>query len=179
MIRQLLGGLSALVVVGVLVGGCQSTPDEVAEDPVVDAPIVKPPPNPPADVEPAPPFDEQGRVLDPVRRTPIDTVFYFEYDQARLSRADIGTLAVHAQILREYRDYSVQVEGHCDERGSREYNLALGERRSMAVRRYLVSAGVRSTQIETVSYGEERPVDPGHDESAWAKNRRAEMTYRR
>ncbi|MDE0179549.1 MAG: OmpA family protein, partial [Gammaproteobacteria bacterium] len=72
----------------------------------------------------------------------------------------------------------VNIEGHCDERGTREYNLALGERRSEAVRRYLISAGVRSTQIETVSFGEERPVDPGHDESAWAKNRRAEMSYR-
>ena len=178
MIRQLLGGLSALVVAGVLVGGCQSTPEEVIEEPDPPAPIVQPT-KPPAEVEPAPPFNEKGQVVHPVTRQPLDTVFYFEYDQARLSQADIGTLAVHAQILRDYRNFSVQVEGHCDERGSREYNLALGERRSMAVRRYLVSAGVRSTQIETVSYGEERPVDPGHDESAWAKNRRAEMTYRR
>lgn len=178
MIRQLLGGLSALVVVGVLVSGCQSTPEEVVEESDPPTPIVQQT-KPPAEVEPPPPFDEQGRPIHPIDRTPIDTVFYFEYDQARLSRADIGVLAVHAQILRDYRNYSVQVEGHCDERGSREYNLALGERRSMAVRRYLISAGVRSTQIETVSYGEERPVDPGHDESAWAKNRRAEMTYRR
>ena len=179
MIRQLLGGLSALVVVGVLLGGCQSTPEEVVEDPAPPVPIVQPTTPPPVDADPPLPFNDRGQPIDIGTGLPLDTVFYFEYDQARLSRADIGTLAAHAKILRDYREFSVQVEGHCDERGSREYNLALGERRSMAVRRYLVSAGVRSTQIETVSYGEERPVDPGHDESAWAKNRRAEMTYRR
>ena len=110
---------------------------------------------------------------------PLDTTFYFEYDQARLAPADIRVLAMHARILRDSRDASVNIEGHCDERGTREYNLALGERRSEAVRRYLISAGVRSTQIETVSFGEERPVDPGHDEAAWAQNRRAEVTYRK
>ena len=71
----------------------------------------------------------------------------------------------------------VVIEGHCDERGTREYNLALGERRANTVRRYLMSRGVSSSQIEVVSYGEERPADYGHNESAWSRNRRAFLDY--
>ncbi|MDE0661642.1 MAG: peptidoglycan-associated lipoprotein Pal [Gammaproteobacteria bacterium] len=176
MIRQLFGALS-VVLAGVLLSACQSTEPEPEPEPVVQTPVVKPTP-PPKEPEPEPPFDENLNPLDPVTRKPLNSTFYFEYDQARLAQGDIRVLAVHAQILRDYRNRSVNIEGHCDERGTREYNLALGERRSDAVRRYLISAGVRSTQIETVSFGEERPVDPGHDESAWAKNRRAVMIYR-
>ena len=73
---------------------------------------------------------------------------------------------------------SVVIEGHCDERGTREYNLALGERRADAIRSYLTTAGVSPRQIETVSYGEERPEDPGNGEAAWARNRRAVLIYR-
>ena len=85
---------------------------------------------------------------------------------------------MHGGILRSNPDRSVVIEGHADERGTREYNLALGERRADAVRSFLVSAGVSPRQIEIVSYGEERPEDPGHDEAAWARNRRAVMIYR-
>jgi peptidoglycan-associated lipoprotein len=90
----------------------------------------------------------------------------------------LAVLETHAGILRENRGSSVVIEGHCDERGTREYNLALGERRSDAIRSFLTSAGVSASQIETVSYGEERPEDPGHDESAWGRNRRGVMIYR-
>lgn len=180
MIRQLFGALSALVLAGALLGGCQSaTQDPGPQTEVEDTPVLKPPEKPPEPETKQPPFNERGEVVHPVTRTPLSTTFYFEYDQSRLAQDDIGVLAVHAQILREYRNYSVQIDGHCDERGTREYNLALGERRWQAVRRYLISAGVRSTQIEGTSFGEERPVDPGHDESAWSKNRRAEMSYSR
>lgn len=178
MTRRFWGALWVLVLAGALLSGCQTAEPEPEPEPVVVEPVVDPTPPPKPDPEPEPPFNEQGEPLDPVTRTPLKTVFYFEYDQSRLSQADIRILAVHAQILRDYRDKGVQIEGHCDERGTREYNLALGERRSEAVRRYLISSGVRSTQIETVSYGEERPVDPGHDESAWAQNRRAVVSYR-
>lgn len=179
MIRQLFGALSVLVLAGVFLGGCQSA----AEDPgpqteVVDKPVSKPPEKPPEPEQKKPPFNERGEVVHPVTRMPLSTTFYFEYDQSRLAQDDIQVLAMHAQILRDYRNYSVGIEGHCDERGTREYNLALGERRWQAVRRYLISAGVRSTQIEGTSFGEERPVDPGHDESAWAKNRRAVLSYK-
>ena len=85
---------------------------------------------------------------------------------------------MHATFLRNNRDRSIVLEGHCDERGTREYNLALGERRSDAVRSFLTSSGVSPRQIETVSYGEERPEDSGHTEASWARNRRAVMIYR-
>ena len=76
------------------------------------------------------------------------------------------------------QEVSVLIEGHCDERGTREYNLALGERRAEEIRKYLVSIGVSPQQIEVVSYGEERPEDPEHNEAAWARNRRAILIYR-
>ena len=88
------------------------------------------------------------------------------------------TLRDQASWLQRNRGKRITIEGHADERGTREYNLALGERRADAVRSFLTSAGVERRQIETVSYGEERPEDPGHDEGAWARNRRAIMIYR-
>lgn len=177
MIRQLFGALSALVLAGALISGCQSAPPEPEPEPPPVQPI-DPPKPPRVEPEPEPPFDAELNARHPVTGKPLQQTFYFEYDQARLAQDDIQVLAMHAQILRDYRNYSVGIEGHCDERGTREYNLALGERRWQAVRRYLISAGVRSTQIEGTSFGEERPVDPGHDESAWAKNRRAVLSYK-
>lgn len=179
MIRQLFGALSALVLAGGLLSGCQSAPQDPdpKTDEVEHTPVVTIPPKPPESEPKKPRLNDLDQPVDSDGK-PLNTIFLFEYDQARLAQADIRVLAVHAQILRGNRDYSVNIEGHCDERGTREYNLALGERRWQAVRRYLISAGVRSTQIEGTSFGEERPVDPGHDESAWAKNRRAVVSYR-
>ena len=90
----------------------------------------------------------------------------------------MAILELHAAFLRGSPDVRVVVDGFTDERGTREYNLALGERRAEAVRTFLVTAGVRRSQIDVVSYGEERPADPDHSEAAWAKNRRAELIYR-
>ncbi|MCY3837454.1 MAG: peptidoglycan-associated lipoprotein Pal [Gammaproteobacteria bacterium] len=180
MIRQLFGALSALLLAGVLLGGCKTTEEPVDPPPTVVKPPVVTPTPPPKKPEAEPPtIGPDGNITLPGASEPLDAIFYFEYDQARLAPADIRVLAMHAQQLRDYRNFSVKLEGHCDERGTREYNLALGERRWQAVRRYLISAGVRSTQIEGTSFGEERPVDPGHDESAWAKNRRAVIVYNR
>lgn len=180
MVRHFLGVLSAAVLAGVLLGGCRSAPPEKPpeQEPPGRSEQKAESTTTPLAPKPEPPFGPNLEPLHSVTREPLPTTFYFEYDQARLAQADIRVLALHAQILRDYRNRSVQIEGHCDERGTREYNLALGERRSEAVRRYLISAGVRSTQVETVSFGEERPVDPGHAESAWAKNRRAVVIYR-
>ena len=178
MIRQFLGALSALVLAGVVLGGCQTTPEEEPPQTVVDDPPKMIPTTPAGEPDPPLPFTPDLKAINKHTGELLDAIFYFEYDQARLAQADLVTLALHAEILRDHRNRSVQIEGHCDERGTREYNLALGERRSEAVRRYLISAGVRATQVETVSYGEERPVDPGHDENAWAQNRRAVMIYR-
>lgn len=100
---------------------------------------------------------------------------YFDLDKSVIRDDAKETLNHDAEILRQNADVTVKVEGHCDERGSTQYNLALGERRAHAVRDYLTSLGVAGARLATVSYGNERPVDPGHDESAWSKNRRGEL----
>jgi peptidoglycan-associated lipoprotein len=100
---------------------------------------------------------------------------FFEYDSFTLTNAARNTLRGHANWLKANPGRSVQVEGHCDERGTTEYNLALGERRAGTVRDFLVSQGVPAAQLSTISYGEERPVVQGESESAWSKNRRAEF----
>jgi peptidoglycan-associated lipoprotein len=98
---------------------------------------------------------------------------YFDYDSSVLSPTATQTLDKQGAWLKRYPDVIVTVEGHTDERGTREYNLALGDRRANAVKNYLVALQVNQDRVLTISYGEERPVDPGHDEAAWAKNRRA------
>ena len=103
-----------------------------------------------------------------------DRVF-FAYDRADISSEAQQILERQAQWLRRYPNVSVTIEGHTDERGTREYNMALGERRAKAVQRYLVLQGVSPAQLELVSYGEERPVATGNDEQSWAQNRRVEL----
>jgi peptidoglycan-associated lipoprotein len=102
------------------------------------------------------------------------TTFYFEYDSSDLKPEAMRALDVHAKDLKA-NGARVVLEGHTDERGTREYNMALGERRAKAVQRYLVLQGVSPAQLELVSYGEERPVATGNDEQSWAQNRRVEL----
>lgn len=104
-------------------------------------------------------------------------VFYFPFDSGEVSPADRQILAAHADYLSRHPEVSVVVEGHADERGSREYNLALGERRANGVGRLLTLGGVANSQMQTVSFGEERPVAIGHSEDAWGVNRRVELLY--
>lgn len=103
---------------------------------------------------------------------PLKTI-YFEFDSSALSSAARATLEENAQFLKLTEAVQVQIEGHADERGGIQYNTALGERRAKAVKEYLEALGVSSARISTVSYGKEKPVAYGHDESAWSKNRRA------
>lgn len=101
---------------------------------------------------------------------------YFDYDQSNLREDQKPALADDAKGLKEYQTTDkVRIEGYCDERGTVEYNLALGERRASAVKKYLIDSGIDKKRVSTISFGKERPVDPGHDETAWAKNRRAEL----
>src|SRR6266511_5865418 len=100
---------------------------------------------------------------------------YFGYDEAALSADAQSALTDSANWLKSHPQYNLLVEGHCDERGTEQYNLALGDRRANQVKQFLMTLGVDGGRIRTVSYGEERPFDPGHDESAWAKNRRAHL----
>jgi len=101
-----------------------------------------------------------------------DTI-YFDTDMYNIDEADAAALQAQAQWLMRYPNKRATIEGHCDERGTREYNLALGERRANAAKNYLVSLGVGAERLNTVSYGKERPVALGSDEASWAKNRRA------
>lgn len=100
---------------------------------------------------------------------------YFDFDSYRISSSGREAVSSNAKWLKSNSNATVQIEGHCDERGTTEYNLALGDRRANAVRDALVKAGVARNRLSTISYGEERPADPGHDEAAWAKNRRGQF----
>jgi peptidoglycan-associated lipoprotein len=104
--------------------------------------------------------------------SPFQPVF-FAYDSAEIDTSGQQVLQTNAEILKKYADWVITIEGHADERGTAEYNLALGERRAVAARTYLVSLGVPADRLKTVSYGKEFPFDPGHTEAAWSKNRRA------
>lgn len=106
-----------------------------------------------------------------------DRVF-FAYDKADLAADAKSTLTRQAVWLAEHKNFNITVEGHCDERGTREYNIALGEKRAEAVRRFLVSKGIDNARIETVSYGKERPAVIGNSEDAWSKNRRGVTAVR-
>lgn len=105
-------------------------------------------------------------------QTSLKTV-YFDFDKYGLSPEAQSVLQYDAEILKRYPNVAVVVEGHCDERGTAEYNLALGERRAGAVAEYLSTLGIAPNRMSTVSFGSELPVDPAHNEEAWAKNRRA------
>jgi peptidoglycan-associated lipoprotein len=106
--------------------------------------------------------------------SPLKPVF-FALDSDELDDLARATLNENAKVLKQYGTWVIAIEGHCDERGTAEYNLALGDRRALAARDYLLSLGVAAARIKTVSYGKEFPFDPGHEESAWAKNRRAQF----
>ena len=104
-------------------------------------------------------------------RSQVNDVF-FDYDKYALRQDARNILQANAKVLQDNNAGSLTLEGHCDERGTAEYNLALGQRRADAVKDYLVNLGMSASAIQTVSYGEERPFDPGHSESAWSQNRR-------
>ena len=136
------------------------------------------PPEParePTSVPPEPVRDDaiSSASLDDLNKnSPLKPV-YFELDSSELSAANQKALDDNAALLKRYTSWAVTIEGHCDERGTAEYNLALGERRAIAARAYLVSLGIAADRLRSVSYGKEFPFDPGHEESAFAKNRRA------
>ena len=115
-----------------------------------------------------------GRTAEAVRST-VAAMIHFDYDKATIRPDDAGTLDQKVAILQANPQLRIRIGGHCDERGSDEYNLALGNRRAQAAKQYLVSHGVDASRIETQSWGEERPLVNGHDESAWSQNRRDEF----
>jgi peptidoglycan-associated lipoprotein len=114
-------------------------------------------------------------VNNELRRRGFSADVYFEYDQSSLSDDTRGKLSRNADLLKSQPRLNITVEGHCDERGTAEYNLALGERRANAVKSYLASLGIGADRMRTLSYGLERPVCTEHEESCWSRNRRAHM----
>ena len=123
---------------------------------------------------------QDGVVIDPnsvAGRAPQDRVIYFDYDQSELRPEFLDIVARHGRFLAQNPDGRVRLEGHTDERGSREYNIALGEARAKTVSRMLQLQGVSANQLNVVSYGEELPVDEGRNNEAWAKNRRVNVIY--
>jgi peptidoglycan-associated lipoprotein len=178
------GVLAVVLMFLVLLTACGRKQPPVARPlppPPPEATTVTPPP------EPAAPTGEAAGAFDPAfaeddiaagsldeinRNSPLQPVF-FALDQSDVDVGGQRVLEQNAQLLRKYSSWQISIEGHADERGTAEYNLALGERRAVAARNYLVSLGITADRIKTVSYGKEFPFDPGHNEEAWAKNRRA------
>lgn len=138
-------------------------------------------------VEPTPTDTGSSTPVEETTDTPVETTdtratevspisvsdVFFDFDQFNLSSEAKSTLEANAREMKRVADASVTIEGHCDERGTKAYNLALGDKRANAAKDYLVSLGVTASRITTISYGKERPFDTGSSESAWAKNRRA------
>ena len=169
-VLALLVVIAVAVVFALSLSGCGSK-EEVMEDITIEPEVAE-------DIEG---IVEGDIALDDV---PDDTIYieplskafadiYFEFDQYRILDSDIATLQGIVAWLQEYPDARVLIEGHCDERGTDAYNMALGEQRALAARRYVVGLGIDSSRLTTISYGEDRPVAFGDTEDAWSQNRRA------
>lgn len=194
-----LKGFSLALLIVAIVGCASKKTDDSAETTTVDAPaeVVKEAEAAPAESEAvtgtdtgAGSFDSRGAAgaegagwegfeSNPANYTG-DTrqrVIYFSFDRAEIPQAAYASLKAHAQYLAKNGDARLKIEGNCDERGTPEYNIALGERRAKSIKQFLELNGARAGQLEVVSYGEEKPAELGHDELSWAKNRRGELVY--
>jgi peptidoglycan-associated lipoprotein len=174
-VRNLTSAAVFLLAVSLIMGCGGSSPavdtdmtdTEPEPEPAVDEPAVEvEPPERDDTMVYVDPNEEYASVLVPI---------YFEFNRSRIIESAKPTLEQIADLLDDHPNWRVLIEGHCDERGTSEYNLTLGEARSQATKRYLVSLGIASSRFQTISYGEERPVAFGHDEESWALNRRAEF----
>jgi peptidoglycan-associated lipoprotein len=177
--------IATVAVLGLLalVSACHKQKPPVARPTPPPATTAPPPaskpPSPPepvpetAAVPPEPPPVETNLSLDEINKnSPFQPVF-FALDSYEVDGTGQQALNADAAILKKNLTWAITIEGHCDERGTPEYNLALGEKRALAAKTYLVSLGIPADRLRTVSYGKEFPFDPGHDEGAWSKNRRA------
>jgi len=164
--------------------GCKKkAPEVVPETPSQAAPVEET--KPPETTTAAEPFPTQKvdttpveQSIDDLNRSGVLKTVYFGYDSNELDSSATSVLQGNATWLKGHSRYNVEIGGRCDERGSIGYNVALGDRRATAVKSYLVSLGADGSKLMTVSYGEEKPANPGHDETAFAKNRRAEFTIK-
>lgn len=171
--------LVAIILAASLMVACQSTPEEIEDPAETDSAVID-------DTTSIGTGGDSGISSSDLGGLDADTLvalqsaattFYFDYDQASIQSSDRDILQMHATYLSSNKNALIRLEGYADERGTREYNVALGERRANAVMKFLVVNGAGANQVEVISYGEENPADPGHTESAWAKNRRVELSY--
>jgi peptidoglycan-associated lipoprotein len=179
MLKRVFLGLA----VAVALAGCSSVPlsDVPVEDKTAGAVTTQPGGGTPggaaqSSVAPVVTDPAGGSVAGPAN---VSRLIYFDYDSYVIKPEFQNMVEAHARFLKSNNDRRVAIEGHTDERGGREYNLALGQRRAEAVRRALVLLGVPDNRLEAVSFGKEKPAAPGSDEASWAQNRRAELVYRR
>ena len=171
----------------VFAGACHKNKPPVARPVTPTTTTSNPPPAPPPPAPPAPTPDptviprEPAITEDPIASADLDTInknspfqpVFFALDMAEIDSLGQAALNANAALLKKYPTWVITIEGHCDERGTAEYNLALGEKRALSAKTYLVSLGIPADRLRTVSYGKEFPFDPGHDENAWYKNRRS------
>jgi peptidoglycan-associated lipoprotein len=174
-------GVWLLVALPMLVS-CKAKPSapEPAPPPSVemeteDVPEPRPAPTPRREPEPTAETIRPSVSANDYNRQKVLKTIYFDFDRANIKDEYKATLQQNARWLKEHAEFDVVLEGHCDERGTNEYNLSLGDRRATSTRQYLSSLGVQARRLRTISYGEERPAVQGHSESAWSKNRRAEF----
>ncbi len=168
-----------LVVMGMMIvllaaAGCQKKTTKGVE------PEPAPPAEKPEVTQPSKQVDEESaqqmqESTEPAIPLQFQTV-YFEFDKYAIPADQRSNLAKNAEVLKAHPDAKILIEGHCDERGTIEYNLSLGEKRANTIKQYLVNYGISPSRLSTISYGEEKPADPDHNEKAWARNRRAEFT---
>jgi peptidoglycan-associated lipoprotein len=184
--RANLSPLFAVIAAAALIAGCGTTPEDQSQSggaPVSDA--AKPGAQPGAGAQTGPiakiDVTKPGALasVDPKVKSGVlaRRSIYYDFDQFDVKDEYRGLVEAHAKYLRENPSAKVLIQGNADERGSREYNVGLGQRRSDGVRKMLVLLGARDNQIESVSLGEEKPQAEGHDESAWSKNRRSDILY--
>jgi peptidoglycan-associated lipoprotein len=162
-----------------VITACHKKRPETAPTPV-NPPSAMPPQAPPAPTAqpPAPPPRSSGADLDAMaagRVASMSERIHFDYDKSDIKPEDTRRLDGKGQLLKQFTALRIRITGHCDERGSDQYNIALGMRRATAAKAYLVQLGIDASRIEVASLGREVPLDPGHDESAWAQNRRDEF----
>ncbi len=172
--------IAVLIVAGSLLFGCSRNTKEEAEATVDDKSEGLTPEEMAAQTQGAADSEGlEGGAVDSSAGAAAssDRIIYFDYDSSDVRPEYRSIIEAAASYLAANPNASVALEGHADERGSREYNLALGERRAQAVQRQMVLIGASASQVRTLSYGEERPADPGHDETAYGQNRRVEVLY--
>ena len=175
----------ALIILAMTIGACAKKQPPVARPipppPTGADPGANRPPTPPEPIAEPTTVPPEPISEDPLSVSDIDKInqnspfqpVFFALDSAEIDSRGQQVLDANAQVLTKYADWVITIEGHADERGTAEYNLALGERRAVAARAYLISLGVPVDRLKTVSYGKEFPFDPAHSEAAWSKNRRA------